>query len=137
MHKDYIVLSEHERAKGFVRPVRYSYIHQPELAGPQYPLRDLTPEEAKRFIGVGYDKYEEYPKTHEGGGLGRYWKASDLERLRRSCGVKTTMGQALSETYARKPDFYGATYCCGCGAHYPVGAKGEFVWDGTDEKVGT
>ena len=80
--KAYVVLSAEERAKGFVRPVRRSYIH-------------LT------------------------------------------CGVVTTMGQALAETYARQPDFYSGTFCCGCLAHFPVGVDGQFVWDGTDEKVGT
>lgn len=78
----YVVLSDEERAKGFVRPVRQSYVH---------------------------DK----------------------------CGVKTTMGLALAETYARDPGFYSGTFCCGCGTHFPVGADGEFVWDGTSERVGT
>lgn len=53
------------------------------------------------------------------------------------CGAVTTMGQALAETYARCPDFYSGTFCCGCGTHFPVGANGEFVWDGTEQKVGT
>jgi hypothetical protein len=53
------------------------------------------------------------------------------------CGTVTTMGLALSETYARDPHFYGATFCCGCRAHFPVGEQGEFTWDGTSEKVGT
>ena len=85
MQKAYVVLSEEERAKGFIRPVRRSYIH---------------------------DK----------------------------CGVRTIMGLALAETYARDPYFYSGTFCCGCGTHFPVGPKemgGEFVWDGTDERVGT
>src|SRR5688500_9223864 len=34
-----------------------------------------------------------------------------------SCGTVTTMGRALSETYARDPKFYGATFCCGCNRH--------------------
>ena len=77
----YIVLSEEERAKGFVRPVRDCYKHV-------------------------------------------------------SCGTTTTMGRALAETYARNPRFYGATYCCACQMHRPVGENGEFVWlDGS--KVGT
>lgn len=80
--KDYIVLAEEERAKGFVRPVRRTYVHQ-------------------------------------------------------KCGAATTMGQTIAETYARNPHFYSGTFCCGCGAHFPVGPKGEFVWDGTNEKVGT
>lgn len=33
MHEVYLVLSEEERAKGFVRPVRRSYIHDEELGG--------------------------------------------------------------------------------------------------------
>lgn len=78
----YVVLSEDERAKGFVRPVRGSYRHL-------------------------------------------------------KCGVVTTMGQALAETYARNPQFYSGTFCCGCGAHFPVGEDGEFVWDKSNEKVGT
>ena len=82
MHPSYWVLSESERGKGFVRPVRRSYRHD-------------------------------------------------------RCGTVTTMGVALAETYARQPDFYGATFCCGCGVHFPVGERGEFTWDGTTEKVGT
>ena len=54
-----------------------------------------------------------------------------------TCGVVTTMGQTLAETYARDPNFYSGTFCCGCRAHFPVGDDGEFVWDGTDERVGT
>ena len=75
MQEKYLVLSEEERAKGFVRPVRRSYVHL-------------------------------------------------------KCGSVTTMGQALAETYARDPEFYDGTYCAACGAHFPVGPEGEFVWDG-------
>lgn len=78
-HEDYWVLSESERAKGFIRPVRRSYIHV-------------------------------------------------------KCGTVTTMGQAIAETYARDPKFYGATFCCNCRDHLPVG---EFHWDGTEETVGS
>ena len=77
----YVVLAEEERAKGFVRPVRRSYVHL-------------------------------------------------------KCGTLTTMSQVLAETYARDPFFYSGTFCCGCRAHFPVGEDGEFVWDGTNEKVG-
>lgn len=78
-----------------------------------------------------------------------YWVLSPEERakgfvrpVRRAyihtrCGALTTMGSALAETFARDPGFYSATFCCACGAHFPVGEAGEFVWDGTDEKVGT
>lgn len=83
----YLVLSPAERKKGFVRPVRDTYVHARELGG---------------------------------------------------CGVHTTMGVALAETYAREPHFYGATYCTGCRMHRPVGEiNGEFYWAGTKEKVGT
>jgi len=53
------------------------------------------------------------------------------------CGTDTTMGQTIAETYARKPTFYSGTFCVACGSHFPVGPKGEFVWTGTKEKVGT
>lgn len=81
-HDVYLILSDEERAKGFIRPVRRSYVH-------------LT------------------------------------------CGSVTRMNQAIAETYARNPYFYGATYCCHCRMHLPIGEHGEFVWDGTNEKVGT
>lgn len=73
-HDVYLVLSAEERAQGFVRPVRTSYIH-------------LT------------------------------------------CGAVTRMSLPLAETYARDPRFYGATWCCRCSMHRPVGEDGEFVWD--------
>lgn len=79
--KGYVILCDEERRKGFVRPVRFSYIHE-------------------------------------------------------KCGSKTTMGLALSETYARAPKFYSGTFCCQCGAHFPVGADGEFRWE-DGSKVGT
>lgn len=81
MQRKYLVLSEEERAKGFVRPVRNAYVHA-------------------------------------------------------TCGGETRMGDALSETYARQPGFYGGTYCATCRAHFPVGEHGEFTWlDGS--KVGS
>lgn len=78
----YVVLSDEERAKGFVRPVRDAYIHE-------------------------------------------------------KCGTRTSMARALAETYARDPFFYSGTFCAGCRIHFPVGEDGEFVWDGTAEKVGS
>ena len=92
----YLVLSEEERAKGFVRPLRRSYKH-------------LGPPIA--YEGVDGQTYE---AGHHGG-----------------CGAVTSMGDALCETYARNPKFYGVTFCTGCGTHLPVH---EFVWveDGTE-----
>lgn len=81
MQDKYLILSDEERAKGFVRPVRRTYTHE-------------------------------------------------------TCGAATTMGQAIAETYARNPAFYGGTYCVSCRDHFRVGVDGEFVWDdGT--KVGS
>jgi len=54
-----------------------------------------------------------------------------------TCGGVTTMSRPLAETYARDPFFYSGTFCAICGTHFPVGEHGQFVWDGTDQKVGT
>lgn len=75
----YLVLSDDERARGFVRPLRRSYFHN-------------------------------------------------------ICGAVTRMGLDIAATYARNPEFYGSTYCTACRMHRPVS---EFVWDGTDEVVGS
>jgi hypothetical protein len=50
------------------------------------------------------------------------------------CGAVTTMSQALAETYAVNPKFYGATYCVSCRKHLLVS---EFLWLGTNEEVGS
>lgn len=132
-NKCYLVLSDEELAKGFVRPVRQAYVHVGR-PGPRFPLRDLTDQE--RAEQHGYAKYEEYPES-ERPLVRRGWTQQQLDAIGKGCGVVTTMGRALAETYARKPDFYGSTYCVGCSMHRPVGADGEFVWDGTEERVGT
>jgi hypothetical protein len=129
--KGYIVLTPEERAKGFVRPVRCSYRHV-GAGGPKYPLRDLTPEEKQHYADYGYVKYEEYPEGDRC--LGKYWTQKELDAIDKGCGVRTTMGLSLAETYARDPGFYGGTFCCGCGTHLPVD---EFVWEGTNERVGS
>jgi hypothetical protein len=114
----YLVLSEEERAKGFVRPVRDSYKHWGQMA--KYPLRDLTDDEHKRYDQYGYVQFEAYP---EGSALlGRYWTEQDLKG---GCQQITTMARPLAETYARDPKFYGSTYCSCCGKHFPVG---QFRW---------
>lgn len=130
--KGYVVLTPEERAKGFVRPVRRSYRHV-GLSGPQHPLRDLTEEETKQYAKYGYVKFEEYPEG-ESSVLGTYWTQDRLDRIGKGCGTVTTMAQSIAETYARDPKFYGGTFCVGCGKHLPVE---EFVWEGTDEKVGS
>lgn len=80
--KGYVVLTEEERAKGFVRPVRRTYKHE-------------------------------------------------------SCGNTTTMGQAIAETYARNPKFYGSTFCVTCQGHFLVGENGQFTWVDDGSKVGS
>ncbi len=77
--RGYVVLTKEETAKGFVRPVRQTYLHK-------------------------------------------------------VCGSTTTMGLAIAETYARDPKFYGGTFCCSCKKHLPLK---EFVWEGTEEIVGS
>lgn len=92
MQECYLVLSEEERGKGFVRPVRRSYKH-----------------------------------------------------LKPLCGVVTTMAQAIAETYACDPSFYGGTFCAGCGDHFPLfvaTADGKervanFAWEPDGTPVGS
>jgi hypothetical protein len=124
----YLVLSDEERAKGFVRPVRLSYRHVGP-PGPTYPLRDLTDEEKERYATVGYVKFEVYPES-ESPATGRFWTQAQLDNIGKGCETVTTMGQSIAETYARQPAFYGSTYCVHCMKHLPVS---EFVWvdDGT------
>ena len=130
MNKAYLVLSEEERAKGFVRPVHRAYVHVG--VKPKNPLRNLTEEEAAQYAQWKYVKFEPYPES-ESPVTGRFWTQDDIDK-QNGCGTKTTMGLALCETYARDPKFYGATFCCGCGKHLPVA---EFVWDGTSDRVGS
>jgi hypothetical protein len=144
-HEIYLVLSEEERSKGFVRPVRNSYVHVGRKPNwkeihrmldkeervemkKEYPDRDeyvaimtVLVDENGKYTGGAYVTQKEL----------NAWKSG---KLLGGCGTRTTMGNDLSETYARDPKFYGATFCCGCNKHLPVD---EFVWYGTDEKVGS
>lgn len=126
-HESYLVLSEEERAKGFIRPVRESYQHVG--CRPTHPVRDLTPDEVNRFSQFDYVVFEEYPPDSDL--TGRYWTKKQLEA---GCGAVTKMGIELAETYARDPKFYGATFCCGCKKHFPVE---EFVWHIDGTKLGS
>lgn len=125
----YLVLSEYERNKGFVRPYRDSYQHVGNK--PKYLLRDLTEEEKERYKGENYVKFEVYPESMSPR-TGKFWTQKQLDQ--NGCGAITTMGRELSETYARSPHFYGATYCAGCQMHRPVA---EFVWVADNEVVGS
>lgn len=129
-YADHWILSDEERAKGFVRPVRDSYRHVGRR--PRYPLRDLTPDEQAQYAAQNYAKFEEYPESALPV-TGRFWTERELQG---GCGTVTSMPAKIAETYARQPSFYGSTFCCGCGQYLPVGETGEFEWlDG--EKVGT
>lgn len=134
--KGYVVLSAEERAKGFVRPVRCSYVHV-GLAAPKNPLRDLN----EREIGLGwnehYAKFEEYTDvlpTKTQPRPGRFWTQAELDNIGKGCGSSTKMSREIAETYARQPSFYGGTFCCHCMTHRPLN---EFVWEGTQEQVGS
>lgn len=130
-HVDHWILSENERAKGFVRPVRTSYVHiGPEK--PKYALRDLSEEENQRYSQFKYVKFEQYPDSDSV--VGKYWTQEQLDR--KGCRTSTSMPQAIAETYARDPSFYGRTFCCNCNGYFQVGPDGEFIWD-DGSKVGT
>lgn len=124
----YLILSQEERGKGFVRPVRQVYRHVG--IRPKYPTRELTADEHERYDQFGYVLFEPYPEEAQIG-LGRYWTEAQLNS---GCRSETTMGLALSETWARKIDFYGATFCCACGKHFPVE---EFIWVPDGSVLGT
>jgi hypothetical protein len=128
----YLVLSDEERSKGFVRAVRRSYVHVGP-GGPANPLRELTEQEKEWYAEEHYVRYEDYPENARGV-CGRFWTQADLDRIKRGCGGLTTMALEIAETYARNPTFYSGTFCTSCGAHYPVE---EFVWKDTQERVGS
>lgn len=136
----YLVLSEEERAKGFVRPVRNSYIHVGrDLSYYKGIHRMLTEEEMKEHPEKKYVAVMTQLTNPDGSFLGgAYVTQEELDayqfgRRIGGCGGLTTMGDALAETYARDPNFYGSTYCCYCHKHLPVS---EFVWADTDITVG-
>lgn len=155
----YIVLTEEELAKGFVRPVRTTYVHvgtkTPDVSeqGKLFTLDELhannpkeyDEERIKKFRDWGYVAYIEYSdeyrqKNDKGAAVGTFIFQKDLDAINSKqkysggCGTVTTMHRSIAETYARDPKFYGATFCCGCGKHLPVE---EFIWDGTNETVGS
>lgn len=133
-HKDYIVLCPDERAKGFVRPYRDAYRH----AG-----RSICGGIVNNSPRLGGDRdICSLPFGHEGGCNGPFFNVTQPEHAKilithrkGGCGKITTMGRRLSETYARDPKFYGATFCVHCNQHLPVA---EFTWyemDGTEGPV--
>ena len=126
-NKVYLVLSEDEIAKGFVKPYRDSYKHIGKKS--KYPLRPLTEEENERYSKYDYIAFEPYPES-ELPQTGRFWTQKQLDN--QGCGVITKMDHLISETYARDPWFYGSTYCVGCNMHRPLD---EFVWEPDGESM--
>jgi len=133
-HEAYLILSEEERAKGFVRPVRTHYTHVglPGPGGLRHVsfnlLRDLTAKEEELYGEFNYVAFEDYP---DGGSvLGRLWTQAALDSVGKGCGATTRLDLSLAETYARDPHFYKYMYCVGCDQHLPVN---EFVWTDTRE----
>lgn len=143
----YLVLSEEERAKGFVRPYRDAYIHKGkkvetkgELLSLEEGLIEMSDWSKTYYTKEnGYAGYLKYPES-ESPLTGKFLKQNEYDAIINKkeyvggCGTLTTMGRALSETYARDPKFYGATFCCGCNKHLPVD---EFVWDADGEILGS
>lgn len=143
-HEIYLVLSEEERAKGFVRPLRSSYVHvgkKMRYVGIDRMLDEVEQKEMQKK----YPRPEPYVAIlningsdgkHLGGAYvtQKEFDAWKTDKLIGGCNNITTMGGALAETYARDPKFYGATFCCHCNKHLPVD---EFVWEGTNEILGS
>jgi hypothetical protein len=86
-------------------------------------------ERAKGFVRPYRDSYKHVgPLTEMTGAEG------DFTVRAGGCRSVTTMGRALSETYARDPKFYSATFCVNCNRHLPVA---EFVWTADGAEVGS
>jgi len=138
----YLVLSDEERAKGFIRPVRQSYIHVGKKSEKKEGTLEALPDESCNRNRTGenmYVAYLRYPESIGQSLVGKYLTQADVDNLDSGnrfggCGGLTTMNRTIAETYATNPKFYGATYCVHCQKHLPVE---EFVWDGTNETVGS
>jgi len=127
-YKSHWILTKEERSKGFIRPVRTSYKHVG--VRPTYSLRALTPHEQEVHSEMNYQYYEEYP-PEKLPLIGHYWTE---EALNSGCGGVTTMPYDIAETWAADPHFYGSTFCARCHKYLPVE---EFVWNGTNERLGS
>lgn len=135
----YLVLPPEELAKGFVRPYRDAYVHVGRKLHYKSVHRLLSEEEKKEYPGKNYIAILTVLTKEDGAFLGgSYVTQEELDAWEKGeriggCGTLTTMNKTISETYARNPKFYGATFCCGCGKHLPVN---EFFWKGTEIEVG-
>ena len=132
-HDGYLVLCEDERKKGFVRPYRDAYKHvgRRVCGKPRELLNDPRPLPVVCTDEPGHPgDCTVWAPVESDAALAR---ARDSHVLG-GCGSVTRMGRALSETYARDPTFYGATFCVACNQHLPVA---EFVWTLDGARVGS
>lgn len=129
-HDGYIVLCPDERAKGFVRPYRDSYKHVGRRIE-RCEATQRTPEDENPHQCV-----LPYPHNgdHQFDALMILEPIKFMHGRKGGCGAITTMGRALSETYARQFDFYSHTFCVNCNKHLPVA---EFVWTLDGAPVGS
>jgi hypothetical protein len=137
-NESYMVLSEDEIKKGFVRPIRNSYIHVGKI--PSYKRIHKILEENDEYFPK-YSALMTVIEKEDGSFLGgSYVTPEELDAWQNNkmiggCGTTTTINsKEIVETYSRNPSFYDSTFCCECGKHLPVG---EFVWSGTKERVGS
>lgn len=143
-HSIYLTLSEEDRAKGFVRPVRDTYMHVGRLLKYHSIDRMFSESEIQGMKTAGYYNAPYVAALNVVDGEGKkvgatYVTQEELDAWQKGerfggCGTVTTMAKAIAETYAHNPKFYGATFCVKCNQHLPVN---EFVWDGTNEEVGS
>lgn len=126
-HKDHYVLPEEERAKGYIRPLRFSYTHagrlvcgKPKNKNPDQLEGEEVPD---IWVCLGAPGHEGPCGTP---GYGR-------NRNVIGCQTSTRMPASIAETWAADPKYYGETFCVGCKKYLPVG---EFVWDGSIERLG-
>jgi hypothetical protein len=114
-------------------PVDVVRANQTEETGQHKGYIVLCPaERAKGFVRPYRDSYKHIgaPQQLEGDAAENY-----PQQVRSGgCGTVTTMGRALSETYARQPTFYSHTFCVHCNRHLPVA---EFVWTQDGARVGS
>lgn len=136
----YLILSDEERAKGFIRPLRFSYTHL-GINWNKVPHELNVFEKEKIIDNKVYVATLYHVQDKETGKFigGRYLTQNELDQYDKNkytggCGTATKMHISIAETYARNPKFYGATFCCGCGTHINVN---EFVWEHTHEIVGS
>jgi hypothetical protein len=138
-NKKYLVLSEEELAKGFIRPVRTTYVHKGRLFDKGIEMLEepyVSDHNGKTYVAIAAVLLNE-DGSRKGGA---YLTQEELDQHRKTggyvggCGVETVMGLKLAQTWARDINFYGATYCCGCNKHIGVH---EFLWSDDGEMLGS